>query len=302
MTDVLAKTSPKTCDPIPLTTIVLTQDEEINIQQCLDCLRRVDDVVIVDSGSTDATLNLAAAARPQVRIYSHPFQDFADQRNWALTHTEPKHEWVLFVDADEFCTPELLKEIAGFLADPGIYVGAFISGKNYLLGRWLRHCTLYPAPQLRLLKRGRIFYQKHGHGQREVADGQLVHLRQSWRHEGFSKGVAEWIARHNFYSTQEVDLLLAMRKGVPPWRDAFSRDRVQRGRALKVLSARLPLRPLSTFFYLYVVRRGFLDGYPGFLYCALMMGHHINLMAKSAERQHVEGVKAKIAAMSEAAS
>src|SRR5688572_16703398 len=92
---------------IPVTAIVLTRDEEVNIARCLRCLDPVDDVIVVDSESTDATLRLAKKARSDVRIFTHSFQDFGDQRNWALENTNPKHGWVLFVDADEFCTDEL---------------------------------------------------------------------------------------------------------------------------------------------------------------------------------------------------
>lgn len=96
---------------IPVTAIVLTHNEAVNIERCVSPMARVEDVVLVDSGSTDETLALAVRARPTVRVCFNPFKDFGDQRNWALDHCAPRYPWVLFVDADEFCTPALLDEM-----------------------------------------------------------------------------------------------------------------------------------------------------------------------------------------------
>jgi glycosyltransferase involved in cell wall biosynthesis len=270
---------------MPLTAIVLTYNEAGNIAACLKGVGPVPDVVIVDSGSTDATIELAKTARPDVRVLRHPFQDFGDQRNWAIDNCGGSNAWILFVDADEFCTPALLEEIARFVADPGECVGGFVAGKNYFLGRWLKYSTMYPSYQLRLLKRGHVRFRKEGHGQREVTDGPLYYLKESWRHEGFSKGLRQWIARHNDYSTQEVELILRLKDEPMRWPELMSRDAIVRRRALKRLGARLPLRPLMRFSYTYGLKRGFLDGYPGLLYCLLRMAHDIHIVAKLAERR-----------------
>ncbi|MFO7640243.1 MAG: glycosyltransferase family 2 protein [Candidatus Competibacteraceae bacterium] len=278
---------------IPVTAIVLTFNEAVNIAPCLAAMARVDDVVIVDSGSTDDTLARAVATRPDVRIFSHPFQDFGDQRNWALDHTEPRHPWVLFVDADEFCTPGLLDEIAAFLAAPGQWVGAFVAGRNYFLGRWLRYSTLYPSYQLRLLKLGAVRYRKEGHGQKEVTDGPLHYLREGWRHEGFSQGVFHWIARHNRYSSEEIENLLALRTESIAVGALFSRDAVTRRRALKIVGARLPGRPMLRFLYAYILRGGFRDGLPGLIYCSLLLAHAIHISAKLQEQLHLRDSASK---------
>ncbi len=190
---------------LPITAVILTLDEERNIRECLECLERVDDVVIVDSLSTDETVAAARDARSDVRVFEHPFTDFGDQRNWALDNVQPAHDWILFVDADEFCTDGLLDEIAEFVRTPNAFVGAYVAGRNYFLGRWLKHTTMYPSYQLRLLKAGQVRFRKEGHGQREVTEGPLHFLEGYWRHEGFSKGVHQWVARHNNYSSDEVD-------------------------------------------------------------------------------------------------
>jgi glycosyltransferase involved in cell wall biosynthesis len=271
---------------VPVTAIVLTQDEAVNIRACLAALAPVEDVVIVDSGSQDDTLALARTQRPDVRVFVHPFRDFGEQRNWALEYTEPRHDWVLFVDADEFCDPELLEEIAGFIADPGDAVGGYVAGRNHFLGTWLRYSTMYPSYQLRLLRRGQVRYRKEGHGQRELTDGPLRYLRHGWRHEGFSKGVRQWIDRHNQYSSLEGELICRLREEPLRAAECLSGEPLRRRRALKRLGARLPGRPLLRFVYTYFARRGFLDGRAGWYYCLLRVAHDIHIGVKLKEQQH----------------
>lgn len=270
---------------VPVTAIILTQDEAVNIRRCLAALSWAEDVVIVDSGSRDDTIELARLERPEVRVFTHPFKDFGDQRNWALDHTSVEHDWVLFVDADEFCDPELAEEIAAFIESPGSAVGGFVAGRNHFLGKWLRYSTMYPSYQLRLLLRGRVRYRKEGHGQRELAEGPLLYLRHGWRHEGFSKGVHQWIARHNQYSTDEVELIERLRSEPLRLGECLSTDALVRRRALKRLGARLPARPLMRFLYTYVLRLGFLDGRAGLGYCLLRVAHDIHLGVKLRERR-----------------
>lgn len=252
---------------------------------CLAGLREIDDVVLVDSGSNDSTLADAQTARTDVRIYTNPFEDFGQQRNWALDNTNPKHPWVLFIDADEYCTPEFLAELRTFLESPGQWVGAFIAGKNYFFGHWLRHCTMYPSYQLRLLKVGAVRYRKEGHGQREVTDGPLTYFKAGWIHNAMSKGLHQWIARHNQYSTDEAGLLVRLAAERPDWGALISREPIARRRALKQLAARLPLRPFVRFFYVYLLRAGFLDGGAGLRFCALRFAHDIHLVSKVAEER-----------------
>jgi len=271
---------------LPVTVVVLTLNEKDNIRRCLDCLERVDDIVVVDSQSTDETVATARDARPDARIFEHPFTNFGEQRNWALDNTQSVHDWILFVDADEFCTDGLLDEIAEFVREPGGSIGAYIAGRNYFLGRWLKHTTMYPSYQLRLLKVGQVRFRKEGHGQREVADGPLHYLKGYWRHEGFSKGVHQWIARHNNYSSDEVELILRLRNEKLRWGALVGGDAIACRRAWKILGAKMPMRPLGRFLYTYVFRLGFLDGYPGFLYCCLRVAHDFHIVVKIAEQRY----------------
>lgn len=273
---------------MPVTAIVLTLNEERNIARCLGCLERVEDMVVVDSYSNDGTVDAARKVRPDVRVFEKVFQDFGEQRNWALSNTSPVFEWILFIDADEFCTEELLSEISDLIRNPGDLKGAYIAGRNYLLGRWLKRSTMYPFYQFRLLRKGAAYFEKSGHGQKEVVSGEVAYLHNSWRHEAFSKGVSEWISRHNGYSTEEAALLLQYRNEAVGWCKLLGGDAIERRRQLKRLSALMPMRPMLRFLYLYIYKRGFLDGYPGFLYCCLVFANQIHISAKMAESQYLQ--------------
>ena len=269
----------------PLTVIILTFNEGETIGACLQWLDWVDDVIIVDSHSTDDTLARARAVREDVRLFEHPFQDFGDQRNWALDETAPRHEWILFLDADEHCNPSCQQGVRNAVERPGEFVGFYLSCRNFFLGRWIKRCTLYPSWQLRLLKQGEVRYRKEGHGQREVTDGPLGYLDQPYDHYGFSNGIEHWIARHNRYSTNEVELIERLQSAPLCLGDLFNRDPVVRRRCLKRIAARFGFRPLTRFLYLYVARLGVLDGAAGLHYCLLCAAHEIHVTAKLAERR-----------------
>ena len=273
----------------PVTVIVLTHNEEQNIFDCLRSVAWAEDVIVVDSGSTDGTLTEATRARPDVRTFNHPFQDFGDQRNWALDQTAPRHEWILFLDADERCTPELAASIHTATSRVSQTVGYYLCYKNFFLGTWLKRCTRFPTWQLRLLKRSEVRYEKMGHGQREVTTGALEYLPEPYDHYGFSQGVSHWIARHNKYSSEEISLILELRKQPLALRDLRSSDRVARTRCMKRIASRLPCRPLFGFLYLYIWKRGFLDGYAGLMFCLLRLTHEIHMVVKLAEKRAVSG-------------
>ncbi len=270
-------------DIIPASVIVLTHNEADNIAPCLSLLSGFGEIIVVDSGSTDGTLDRLREDFPHVRVLHHPFEDFGRQRNWALDHGHPQYEWVLFLDADERCTRECADAIAAAISSPDSHVGFFLCYRNLFLGRWIKHCTMYPTWQLRLLKRGRVRYQKEGHGQREVMSGSAGYIHTPYDHLGFSKGIANWIARHNEYSSNEIELITRLAGSSFSISTLFTRDPVARRRALKQLAARAPLRPLARFLYLYIVRRGFLDGRPGLLFCLLRVAHELHIVVKLAE-------------------
>jgi glycosyltransferase involved in cell wall biosynthesis len=271
---------------IPVSVIVLTHNEELNIAACLATLDRFDEVIVVDSGSTDRTLEILREQAPGVRVLKNAFEDFGQQRNWALDHADTRNEWVLFLDADERSTKPFAEAVAAAVADPRGHDGFYLCYRNLFLGRWIKRSTMYPSWQLRLLRLGKVRYRKEGHGQREVMTGSAGYIRVPFDHEAFSKGIADWIARHNAYSTNEVELIRRLEtEPLRPWQLA-SFDPVRRRRAQKRLAARLPFRPLARFLHAYVLRGGFLDGRPGLLYCLLRRAHEVHIVAKLAEGAH----------------
>jgi hypothetical protein len=138
------------------------------------------------------------------------------------------------------------------------------------------------------LKLGEVRFQKEGHGQRELTERPLGYIHEPYDHYGFSKGVAHWIERHNRYSSEEVELLQRLRGEQLRLRDLLCGGSVAQRRCLKRIGARLSNQPLARFFYIYVVRGGFLDGHAGFVYCLLLLAQDIHVYAKLAEGEYCE--------------
>jgi len=247
--------------------LILTKDEEANIAACLDSVAWCDDVVVLDSHSGDRTREIAAARG--ARVFERTFDDFGAQRNHALDQIGFKHPWVFHLDADERFNDVLRRECEGVIAKDE-HSAYFVANRIIFLGRWIKRSSQYPYHQVRFVKIGEARFAKSGHGQRE--DSTLRgsgYLQTPYDHLNFSKGIADWVDRHNRYSSEEARDALLLCKGPVPCRDIFSTDPLVRKRALKRLHARLPARWLWKFSYLYILKGGFLDGYPGFAYCML---------------------------------
>jgi len=273
-------------DKFPVTIIILTLNEGANIGPCLSYLNWADEVIIVDSFSTDDTKAQAIKHRADVRYFESKFEDFGQQRNWAIDNTQPKHEWVLFLDADERCNKECENAIRRVIEKPDGHVGYYFCYRNYFLGTWIKHCTLFPSWQLRLLKRGEVRYRKEGHGQREVTTGKLGYIKEPYDHLDLSKGVADWLAKHNAYSSNEVELVWRLAEEPYQLGDLF-KSPIERRRCLKRIAARLKFGRVFRFFYIYIIRGGFLDGKAGLIYCLLRLSQEIHVIAKLAEASYL---------------
>ena len=259
--------------------LILTKDEEINMRDCMESVSWCDDVVVLDSLSDDATCEMAKEMG--ARVYERPFDDFGAQRNYALDEIEFKHPWVFHLDADERFNEELRAECERVIEED-VHSAYFVPNKIIFLGKWIKHCTQYPYPQVRLLKIGEVRFMKAGHGQKEdTAERGVGHIHIPYDHYNFSKGIEDWLAKHNVYSSKEVDS--AEKMGRCSIGDLFSSDSMVKKRAMKSLFVRMPFRPWFKFFYLYVVKLGFLDGYPGLIYCRLQMMYESMIMIKRTE-------------------
>lgn len=263
---------------LPVTVIVLAHDEERNIASCLDSLQTAfTDVHVLDSGSTDATVDLAIQAGADVHY--HPFTGFGKQRNWAIDNIPHKFEWSLHLDADERSTPEFESELRKIFAREPTEAGFFVPSKLMLNNCWLRRSSGFPVYQVRLFHREKLRFDDHGHGQREVTSGNLGYMREPYLHFAFSKGLQHWFEKHARYAADEAT---SVGIGTPNLPDAikrcFSYDPIIRRRALKQLSFRLPARSLLRQFELLVINRGILDGRAGITY-ARMMGVYEAMLA-----------------------
>ncbi|HPT16527.1 MAG TPA: glycosyltransferase family 2 protein [Kiritimatiellia bacterium] len=255
-------------EPLPISAVVLSHDEAANLPRCLRALRDCAEVVVVDDGSADDSPRVAAECG--ARVVVHPFVSFADQRNWALDEAGLHNDWVLHLDADEVATPELLAEIRRRL--PALATGAvgYLARQVMLGEKWLRFSADYPVYVPRLVHRRGARYAMRGHGETlAAAPAAAVYFNAPLRHYNFSKGWAEWRARHLRYAAAEAARLRAGGAG-GSLRALGSRDRAARRAAARALSYRLPGRPLLRFLYAYVLRLGFLDGAAGWRFCRAM--------------------------------
>lgn len=263
--------------------LILTLNEEQNLPACLESVKWCDDIVVLDSFSTDRTVKIARAAG--VREYQRQFDDFASQRNYALDQIAFKNPWVFHLDADERFTEALRGECEAVTAEDKLS-GFLVPSKMIFMGRWLRWAGMYPSYQMRLMKLGEIKFVEKGHGQREAeAQRGVGRLRESYLHYNFSKGLEDWLAKHDRYSAKEAEESLNQRRnGHLHWADLFAvRDPVRRRRALKTLSMRLPCRPALRFVYMYFLRMGMLDGRAGLAYCRLLAMYENMIVMKMKE-------------------
>jgi glycosyltransferase involved in cell wall biosynthesis len=265
---------------------ILTYNEEIDIAACIESAQLSDDVIVVDSCSTDRTV--AIASQYPVRVVQHAFESHGKQRTWMLESVPPKHEWVYILEADERMTPELFQECLEAM-QTGQHVGYYVAERVMFMGQWIRRSTQYPRYQLRLLRHGRVWFTDYGHTEREVCEGSTGFLQQTYPHYTCSKGLSRWIDKHNRYSTDEAaETIRQLESGAVNWRDLFfGESEVDRRRALKDLSLRLPLRPLIRFFYMYLLLGGFLDGRAGFTWCTLQAFYEYLILLKVWEMRHM---------------
>ena len=250
---------------IPLTILILTYNEELNIQQALDnVIGWAFDVFILDSGSTDKTISIATQAG--AKVFTRNFDNYAAQRNYALRDLPIQTEWVFFLDADEFLTDELKLEISQ-MSQSGIlnqYDGYYIKRRFYFWGKWIKYGGYYPNWLLRLFKHTNASFDReiNEHLTVKGKTGKLKSDFVDYNHKDFS----EWVTKHNIYSTFEAKQfgeLSAIKTnfwGSQPERTAWIRQ--------YIWNKYMPplLRPFVYFFYRYFIRFGFLDGKVGFIY------------------------------------
>lgn len=265
--------------------IILTQNEEQDLPKCLSSLFWTNDVHILDSGSTDNTVEIAREYGCTVSF--NEFKSFGNQRNYALDNLPLKNNWILFLDADEVVTPKFRHNIIQSITLAGEDVaGFYCCWKMMLEDKWLKRCDNFPKWQFRILKKGKARFTDFGHGQKEgKVEGKIEFIKEPYLHYSFSKGWTQWMERHNKYSSLEARDRIEKR---PSLNNVFSRNSSKRNPALKSRLSNLPGWPFLRFLQAYVLNGGFLEGTPGFIYCTNMAYHEflISIKMREIRKQH----------------
>jgi glycosyltransferase involved in cell wall biosynthesis len=276
---------------VPVSVVVPIRNEEENLDRCLSSIAWVDEIFVVDSGSTDNSV--AIAERYGAKVIQFQFNGtWPKKKNWSLQNLPFRNEWVLILDADEVLPPEAGAEMNNAVNKPGQIAGYWINRRFFFLGRWLRH-SYYPNWNLRLFKHALGRYERLTEAETKSGDnevhehvivqGPTAKLRCEMDHYAFPS-VDVFIEKHNRYSNWEarvaVDGLLPQSAG------DLSHGRVERRRRLKLLSQRLPFRPLLRFLYIFVWQKGFLDGRDGYYFARLHATYEFLSVVKTYELRH----------------
>lgn len=268
--------------------LILTLNEEKNLARCLESVSWCDDVVVLDSYSTDQTLEIAR--RHGARVFQRKFDNWSAHQNWANENIDFKHRWVYYSDADEVVSPELAAELRE-IADqaPGDEAAAPVAYrvryKNYFLGKWIRFAGGYPIWVLRFFQPDKVRWERLVNPA-PVVDGSVGFLRHHFLHYSFNKGFDAWFDKHNKYSMGEaLETIRSLDEDKFRFSSLLASDPPARRRALKELSFRLPMRPVARFLYLYLLKFGFIDGKAGFHYCVLVSIYEYMVVLKVQEQR-----------------
>jgi glycosyltransferase involved in cell wall biosynthesis len=287
-----------TASLLPVSVIVAARNEAHNLPRCLESLRGMGEVYLIDSQSTDATVEIARSYGATVVQFHYP-GGWPKKRQWAMDTLPLAHDWVFLVDADEALTPELLAEIETAIRDPH-HDGYFVRLQMHFLGRRLRYsdAAFY---KLSLFRRGKGRFEcrlrdqdgsmcdmeVHEH---VVVDGKTSRLRNPLLHHNV-ESLSRYIRKHDEYSNWEARVWLSGEQSYTELPPSVAGSQAQRRRWLKLKLYRVPGSPLLLFIYKYVVRLGFLDGIPGLIYCTLQAVQMFHVKAKMFEaRNQIPGV------------
>ena len=267
--------------------LILTLNEEQNLPACLNTVAWSDDIHVLDSFSSDRTVEIAEEFG--AKMWYRKFDSFSQQQNWALENITFKHPWVFYFDADERVTKELSDSMQAAVQAPGNNVAFRVQRRDFFLGTWLKHVQL-TAYYDRLFRPERMRYERIGHCVSKP-DGPVSSVNGYLDHYPFSKGIAEWIGKHNFYSDQEAQQIVANRSSADIDRGfaallkgaVVSKSTHERRRILKEMYYRMPARPLIKFLYMYVGKLGFMDGRAGFSYSMMIAFYEYWIVLKAEE-------------------
>lgn len=243
----------------PITVIILAKNEEKNIEKCISSAHQIASrVLVIDSGSTDHTIELAKKSGAEVVI--HKWLGHARQFNWALEHCNIQTQWVFRLDADESISEDLANEIiAEISSGNNHYAGYSMRWRVYFMGRWIKHCGTYKPYFLRLFRYGNGRVEERLMDEHIVVDGDIKRLRNDLIHFDY-KGLDAWLSKHIWYSNLELQMYQTQ--------NAMSNGNVaQTNRRSFYYRLPLFLRARLYFWYRYYFQLGFLDGQEGKIFC-----------------------------------
>lgn len=272
---------------VPVSIIIPIKNEAANLPRCLASVTWADQVLVVDSNSTDNSIVTAQAAGAAVFQFRMKGA-WPKKKNWALDHLPFRHEWVFILDADEVLQPEAEAEFRAIVSDPNHPVdGYWINRRFMFMGKWLKH-AYYPNWNLRLFRHRLGRYEKitdchTDSGDNEVHEhiiinGQTGHLKAEMDHYAFPS-VDVFVEKHNRYSNWEARVVVS---------GSLTTGKIQSGhvgwrRRLRAITQPLPFRPFMRFCYVYFWQRGFLDGREGYYFARLHGIYEFLAVAKTHE-------------------
>jgi glycosyltransferase involved in cell wall biosynthesis len=262
--------------------LILTRNEEQDLPGCLASVAWSDDVHVLDSESTDNTIEIAKNAGAIVTV--RPFDGYASQRNAGLMLAF-KNDWLMMLDADERVPQALADEMYLYVKSAPKNIAAVrLRRRDIWWGSWLKHAQISPF-YVRLIRLGQARYEREVN-EVLVVDGDIHDLNSPFDHYPFSKGLSHWIAKHNIYSSMEADVIARGLVQKPSLKIAIlGNDFNERRLHQKAIFYHLPARPLIKFFYMLLVRRAFLDGWAGIRYAILQSIYEYFIVLKTKEIQ-----------------
>jgi glycosyltransferase involved in cell wall biosynthesis len=271
----------------PLSVLVPTLNEELNLAACLASVQFADEIFVVDSFSTDRTVEIARAHG--ATVVQHAWENYSRQKNWALDSLPLRNEWLLIVDADERVTDELRIELQSLLTSPRdgmLCDGYYVNRKFMFLGTWIRHAGWYPSWNLRLFRHRLGRYDDREVHEHVLLDGRVGYLRHDLLHDD-QRDLEAYVARHNRYSTLEAAARFKVERGAADRARlpvSFLASPVQRKRFLRErVWPAVPAKPVALFLYMYLVRQGFRDGRAGLALCVFHAWQEFMVGLKLAE-------------------
>jgi glycosyltransferase involved in cell wall biosynthesis len=272
---------------LPVSVIVPARNEAHNLPRCLESLRGVGEVYVIDSHSTDETADIARSFGAKV-VQFHYRGGWPKKRQWAMDTLPLAYTWVFLLDADEALTPELAEEVRQAIQNVH-YDGYYIALRMFFLGRLLRHgdASFY---KLSLFRRGKGRFECRLNDQdasmcdmevheHVVVDGQTARLENLLLHDN-AESLSHYIQKHNEYSNWEARVWLFGDASSGELTPSLAGNQAERRRWLRKKFFSVPGSPMVFFLYKYFFRLGFLDGVPGLIYCGLQGIQFFHIKAK----------------------